>query len=403
MLLMAIDLNRQPNTSESDYKIRVYDPESDDSDSEDDKEIKEGKKTGKLMYYFLESRGKTIDSNTTATNLCLEIKPTTLLEMLAISRISGYPYDKVVFSLCFRPIIGADISNGVTQESVGELMRKLPNDVLRVLYEKCNGDVYETCQSRPGYFAMLVRDSFRTITEKIEKTYLDSFDKSVPAEPQKPEEEKESSSVSPGMSTPPPQEAEQQEKDAWKKTITQGEIASLEDDDDDDFEEEVEPREDVYADVKRQKATDQNESEHGKESSLGPKSATNKRKETYPAPLRKKARKRGDFECDMLIRDLDFYPKPVRVYGYSSLDEITSGNVVVNIITQTHTHRGTYKLHDFNFVVGQEIKVSRGTQTVDGEGEGIRSPVLVRGKVQHQDMQLHKGIRPGSHRKGASI
>ena len=331
MLLMAIDLSKQPNVSESDYKIRVYDPESDESDSEDDKKIEVGKKTGKLMYYFLKSRGKTIDSKMTATNLCIEVRPTTLLEMLAISRISGYPYDKVVFSLCFRPIIGADISNGATQESVGDLIRKLPKDVLKVLYEKCNGDVYEMSQSRPGYFGTLVRDSFKTITESIERTYLDTFDKSAPPEPQKPESGKESSSVSPAISTSP-HEADQEGKDAPPKSVISGENVSLENDDDDDFEDEGEPKEDIYDDVKSPKNAEQNESDQGKESTLGPKITASKRKAVHSGPPRKKSRKREDFECDMLIRDPNFYPKPVKVYGYSSMDEITNGNVEVIIL-----------------------------------------------------------------------
>lgn len=319
LLLMAIDKNKRPDISESSYQIKPIDPTTCNDEAEEDKE---SRKTGKLLYYFLKSRGKVIISKKTAENICTKIKPATLLEMLAVSRISGYPYKKVVFNLCFRPIVGADISQKLSRESVLELMKKLPHKVVKMLYEKCNGDVHETCKSRPEYFATLVKDSFTMIMDSIEKTYLETFEDTISVEPQSIEENKEQEQGSP-VSTP------SQEVDQYKD-VTKNPTHVL-DDDDDDFEDYSEPTSDIYdsENIKLSVPTEFEYSDsHKREGGSKSHAAQNAHKATSMAPPRKKARFRESSEC-LLIKDPNFYPKMVKVYGYSSLDEIINGNVRV--------------------------------------------------------------------------
>lgn len=332
MLLMAIDLSRQESTPESSYHFRVYNPATDGNESEDEdnpEKSRELNKTGKLMHYFLESRGKLIQSRRTVTNLCIEVKPTTLLEMLAISRISGYPYDKVVFSECFRPLNGMDISNGATRESVNEVMKKLPKEVLKVLYEKCNGDVYEMCQSRPGYFATLIKDSFKTITDEIEKTYLDTFTKITPAEQSGAGEAREQSSISPALYS----SASEGTNQRLKRSVYELEKSLYENDDDDDFENDDDLKSNTYKDSEKTKVSGRTESEHGKEVVSASRKAANTRKAASSSLPRKKMRTRENSVSEFLIRNTNFYPRPVRVFGYSSMDEVTNKNVTVIIMT----------------------------------------------------------------------
>lgn len=319
LLLMAIDKNKQPDITESGYQIKPFDPTKIKDETEEDKE---SGKTGKLLYYFLESRGKVIFSKKTAKNICTEINPATLLEMLAISRISGYPYKKVVFKLCFRPIVGKDISDELSRESVLELMKKLPHEVVKMLYEKCNGDVHETCRLRPEYFATLIKDSFTMIMDSIEKTYLETFDDTISVEPQSIEENKEQEQGSP-VSTP------SQEIDQYKD-VTKNATHVL-DDDDDDFEDYSGPTGDINdsENIKLSVPTEfEYDDPYNKEGRSKSPAAQNAHRATSMAPPRKRARFRESSEC-LLIKDPNFYPKMVKVYGYSSLDEIINGNVRV--------------------------------------------------------------------------